>query len=182
MNGIQFKVQEARYFLNQLSNLVAKHDEFRFNLSAFLSAARSNIQILRDKYLSKPRFQAWYDNTMSDDLLRFFRDTRDVSVHEGLVSLNKEIEEGVVERIDYIEESGGTYTVRASATGEASEYFRPIVAIPMDSKLHIRTNFYWKFDDFPDDIDHKNDVIDLCNKYLERIEKLITDANDTFEI
>ena len=50
----QEKINEAHYFLEQLSALGNERDKFRYNLSAFLSAARSPLQYACNEASHKP--------------------------------------------------------------------------------------------------------------------------------
>lgn len=47
------KIQEAEYFLNQLRNIPQDSDEFMYNLSAFLNAWRSVLDVMLYDYAEK---------------------------------------------------------------------------------------------------------------------------------
>ncbi len=76
----QYKIGEAKFFLTRMEesgNRVA----FRYNLSAFLSAARSVIQYARKGSEDRGRLD-WYDGTVAgNEVLSFFKDKRDVNIH-----------------------------------------------------------------------------------------------------
>ena len=77
----QHKLDEAQYFLDRLGQL-PEPDSFRYELSAFLSAARSALQYALEEAKTKPGGQAWYDAQVSGKtLVKFFRDKRDISIH-----------------------------------------------------------------------------------------------------
>lgn len=78
------KIAEARYFLDQMRKPEIHDDRvvFGYNLSAFLSAARSALQYLRDASQSSNR-QSWYDTEMSvTRWCSVFKDLRDGNIHE----------------------------------------------------------------------------------------------------
>lgn len=82
MNEIK-KLEEAKYFFTQMMDYQQNRDIFIYNLSAFLSAARSVLQYAKEEAKSKPGGQAWYDNLMkSSPELKFFKDKRDLNVHD----------------------------------------------------------------------------------------------------
>jgi hypothetical protein len=55
---------------------------FTVELSAFMGAARSVLQYAGREAKLKPGGQRWYDQTMANPLLCFFRDMRNNSIHE----------------------------------------------------------------------------------------------------
>jgi hypothetical protein len=82
----QAKIEEARYFSEQLSALVNERDKFKFSLSAFLSAARSALQYACKEAKDKAGGQAWYDGQVTaKPVVKFFKDKRNVSIHEKSV-------------------------------------------------------------------------------------------------
>ena len=75
------KLLEAEYLLNQMIALQGDYYKFTFNLSAFLSAARSVLYFMREE-LKGSKNQTWFDNKMnSTDILKFFKSTRDLNIH-----------------------------------------------------------------------------------------------------
>src|ERR1051325_3352821 len=82
MNELK-KLQEARYFYTKMIDEQQNKDKFLYNLSAFLSAARSVLQYAKEEVKNKPSGQNWYDNLMnSSRILKFFKDKRDLNIHE----------------------------------------------------------------------------------------------------
>lgn len=55
------KIEEAQYFLDKLTNPDLEHPGFSFELSAFLTAARSALQYALEEARLKTGGQAWYD-------------------------------------------------------------------------------------------------------------------------
>ena len=79
----QDKIREARYFLDCLREQVTEHDpNFRYSLSAFLSAGQSGLQYLHRKAKSGNRVK-WYQQIVSGDtVLKFFKEQRNINIHE----------------------------------------------------------------------------------------------------
>ena len=184
MEPVRAKLDEAKYFLQQMESASAPHQRFKYNLSAFLSASRSVPQILLACYGAKSGFQAWYDKEMGNPLLAFFRDRRNESVHEGPVPLDTELETGnTVAEASLIEKVGDTYTVRASASGtSATEFDYIAMRLPWGTEFGIYANFRWVFDGFPNNLPHKNDVLGLCGLLVDELENLVADAETRFGI
>ncbi len=77
----QDKLDEAQYFLNRMGQSPGPRT-FRFDLSAFLSAARSALQYALEEAKSKSGGQAWYDAQISGNaVVKFFKDQRNISIH-----------------------------------------------------------------------------------------------------
>lgn len=73
----QQKLGEARYFLRQVQ-MTAKSphalNPLTWQLSAFLSAARSVLQYALEEAKTKPGGRAWYDQTVAGSpVIRFFK-------------------------------------------------------------------------------------------------------------
>src|SRR2546429_184321 len=85
------KLQEANYFRNRLKDAGGKKDEFRWNLTAFISAARSVTYIMQKEYRHRKGFWDWYqlkqDEMRADPLLRFIHDKRNEILHFGIVQV-----------------------------------------------------------------------------------------------
>ncbi len=76
------KFDEAEYFLQQMANCQSDRLPHRYNLSAFLSAARSVLQFANKEATSKPGGQTWYDSQVTTNpIVIFFRKRRNLSTH-----------------------------------------------------------------------------------------------------
>jgi hypothetical protein len=74
------KLAEARYFYSLMRQEVNDREKFTFNLSAFLSAARSVLLYALETPKNKNGGQQWYDNHIAaSSVLSFFRDKRDLT-------------------------------------------------------------------------------------------------------
>jgi hypothetical protein len=76
------KLAEATYFYSQMSADFNDRERFTYNLSAFLSSARSVLQYALEEAKTKSSGQQWYDNHMAgSSVLSFFKDKRDINIH-----------------------------------------------------------------------------------------------------
>ncbi len=79
------KLEEARHFLERMRQ-ATEPKGFQYELSAFLSAARSALQYALEEAKSKTGGQKWYDDAVKSlPLVSFFKEKRDLSVHEAPV-------------------------------------------------------------------------------------------------
>jgi hypothetical protein len=93
---------EAEYFLQRMRENSSDRDDFKYNLSAFLSAARSVRWVLCEEHKNKPNFERWWNSKrkwtrlkkgekLSDitDQVRaanvFFDETRNITIHKRSV-------------------------------------------------------------------------------------------------
>jgi hypothetical protein len=60
MSNGRIKLGEAQYFLGQMRDTVSDHEAFAYNLSAFLSAARSVTLLLQGEFAHTPGFKEWW--------------------------------------------------------------------------------------------------------------------------
>ncbi len=84
------KLKEAWYFYSRMVSKTDNRDNLLFDLSAFLSAARSVLQYAFKEAQTKPGGRQWYDNHMtSSKVLAFFKDKRNINVHTQPVQVNQ---------------------------------------------------------------------------------------------
>lgn len=77
------KFVEAQYFYSRMLQEIDNREHFDFNLSAFLSASRSVLQYALEEAGTNPRGKQWYSQQISSSsVLSFFRDKRDVNIHD----------------------------------------------------------------------------------------------------
>lgn len=76
------KLAEAKYFYSRMGATHGQSTVFNYNLSAFLSAARSVLQYSHKEARSKPGGQDWYSSQIrASSVLIFFKDKRNINIH-----------------------------------------------------------------------------------------------------
>lgn len=84
------KLLEAEYFLGALA--CSNGAELRYNLNAFLSACRSVTFVLQKSMAPVDGFKPWYAarqaEMRADAAMGFFLELRNISQHEGPVSID----------------------------------------------------------------------------------------------
>lgn len=83
MSEQEQKLKEAKYFYNEMVSKFKDefYDEFKFNLSAFLTATRSILQYTFE-YANQNGKTSDYNNLVSNNhILRFFKEKRDLNIH-----------------------------------------------------------------------------------------------------
>ncbi len=84
MKGIgscKLKLDEAKFFLEQLHKHYSHIKTFDYYLSAFISAARSVLWIMKQEYGERADWKDWYDKKkLSDEEERLFKQINDLRV------------------------------------------------------------------------------------------------------
>ncbi len=77
------KLEEAAYFLSRMYAERENRTHFRYEFSAFLSAARSVLQLALEQVKLTPGGPDWYQAAIArEPLISMFKDLRDSNIHE----------------------------------------------------------------------------------------------------
>ncbi|MCX5919602.1 MAG: hypothetical protein NTX30_23380 [Deltaproteobacteria bacterium] len=170
----QEKLDEAEYFYQRM--IVEQNNQlyFKYNLSAFLSAARSVLQYAAKDVdpantpSARPGAKAWYDcKITSSIILPFFRDTRDVNIHRSPVSpkSNTTLQVDDLFHAHFID--------HVSLNGQAPAETPPPPAVVREKELKPPPPPpEYKFTDWSG----TEDVPTLCRKYLGELEQFIKEG------
>jgi hypothetical protein len=198
--GVDEKVAEAEYFQKRLKEAYPR-DEFKFELSAFLSSARSVVDYLLEEYNQKcslgitsgdmltiPAFKAQATNTGNSNAITF------IAWYEPQVSrlgndpvgrvifsrrnLNIHRSQGSmnakVEIHEHITISESVMIVVKNEKGQVVD-IRKSEDAPRPGPKRTESRMSWYFDNLPAD-----EIPSVCEKYLNMIKKLVKDTRKTF--
>jgi len=100
----KMKIKEAEYFFAQMKDEQENREYFVFNLSAFLSAARSVLQYARKEAKAKEGGQQWHDNWISaSPILMFFKCKRNINIHDEPVKPSAHFQTTITEKVSISE-------------------------------------------------------------------------------
>ena len=160
----QKKLREARFFLSSMSAAARStrldEENFEFFLSAFLSAARSVLDVIRVE--GKRHYKAWYGGWKANlsgeerDLLQFINGQRIATVHQEGVEVQTEIEFVPITRVEF--------RGRHPAYG-IGWFMPPGVPLPQIG----RAVHYFERDE------SRQHVIETCSGYVAILQKLVQD-------
>jgi len=161
------KLDEARYFLGHLREL-PEPPSFRFELSAFLTAARTALQYALEEAQAKGG-QTWYDAHVSGKpLIKFFKDKRDINIHRTPVvptaSTDLTIRHGggISASVHLVARNPeGQITQEVTIGGSPTPPHQPNIVA-----------FSYAFSDWKG----PEDVLALCSQYLAEVESIISDG------
>jgi hypothetical protein len=95
MTDTRQKYLEASYFYACLVEKQTSRYEFRYILSAFLSAFRSVTFLMQKEFNKFPEFQIWYalqkDKMKSDEVFKLLHSKRTMTIHTNVVKPNAHI-------------------------------------------------------------------------------------------
>lgn len=156
------KLEEAQFFYRKMVEYKQKRNEFEFYLSAFLSAARSVLQYTLKEVKNKPGGQKWYNSLVHESIyIRFFKNKRDINIHEEPVSPATFIHLEITDTIIIAD--------KASVDGYSDN--TPVIKeiIPDINRPPVIQHVLYKFDDWQG----VDDVFYMCKIYLDELENVV---------
>ncbi len=169
------KIKEAEYFCKQMLDTQEDSEAFKYNLSAFLSAARSVLQFACEEARTKSKGLYWYDTYVSKKLIiSFFRDKRDFNIHQEPVKTRKDITLSLTEALSLSVSIGSIRIVHKDKNGNIiSESISENQSEPKPRKVKkqvpAKVTYRYSFDDWVGN----EDIPTLCQKYIDEL-KIIT--------
>ena len=166
-NSTRHKLNEANYFLDNMRKTYDDDAFFSFNLSAFLSAARSITLHMQKQYKSKENFNDWYEKQrekmQEDSELKHLISARNEDVHVEKMEI-KECGE-VTESFD------GKLTIINSR--DSIPLKNNQVEIPQNrQKRTIKRRYFKKYPNI--------DIIVFSENQLTKYEKLVMECETIF--
>lgn len=166
------KIQEAEYFLSKMSETINERESFNFNLSAFLSAARSVLQYALKEAYCRLNGQSWYDSAVQNrPVIRFFKDKRDVNIHEEPIKPSAEIHAEITETIFLSDSVSITITDKNGNISDKEIVPRPEPTRKIKSdKSTVNCRYLFR------DWSGTEDVADLSLQYIKELKEIVSDG------
>ena len=165
-NPTRHKNQEALYFLSKMNEFFKDDEIFAYNLSAFLSAARSITLYMQKQYKHQEGFDKWYCqkriNMSADPELQYCRHARNED-------LKKESVPTVATRI---KTSTIGVTIVEKGTPETEQVKEAKLRPPTKSNPETVRRFFQKFPD--------EDVREFCEEQLIKLTRIVKECEDLF--
>jgi len=178
----QQKYDEAEYFLEMMKENIEDRQKFRYNLSAFVSAARSVTFVLQKEFSKNPKFDTWYcEKQMQmrrDKLFKFFKDKRDYVIHKkGTIDTRAEIS-ATIDLPMTAPVSFEAIVIKADGTIENEKHSEPPAKLKFVPKSNDTEETKWFFKDWsePDE-----DAIALCARYIKELKTIVKEAESKFD-
>lgn len=166
------KIQESEYFLSKMNDTINERQFFNFNLSAFLSAARSVLQYALKEASPKLNGQSWYDSVVQNrPVVRFFKDKRNVNIHAEPIKPSAEIHVEITETISLSDAVSITITDKDGNISDQE------IVPRSESTRKIKSdepsvNYRYLFRDWSG----AEDVVDLSRQYIKELKEIVSDG------
>ena len=167
------KLKEAGYFYSRMVSEIDNRDNLLFDLSAFLSAARSVLQYAFKEAQTKYGGQQWYDNHItSSKVLAFFKDKRDINVHMQPVQVNQHTS---IQLTEVVRSSESIHIKKFDQTGRLiGEYSSEPSEPPAAPEIPPKVTHQFTFPDWSG----TEDVLQLCHLYLNELQCVVEDGQN----
>jgi len=181
--SVQDKLEKTRYFLSRMQETEGR-EGFRYNVSAFVSAAKSLTEIMQKKSQHLPGFRDWHRANISDPVhvqgsdWHILTETRRLTNHTDALRLDAPMEEVSIpfgtgdpgrdewnRRIRFEE-----YRQR-----ERNPFYRRPSRIVMPGQQVKEYRPRWFFPEI-----QNRDAFTVCREHYERLSKLVEEFVSTF--
>ncbi|MCK5493540.1 MAG: hypothetical protein KAJ14_10560 [Candidatus Omnitrophica bacterium] len=169
MTNTRDKLNEAKFFLEEMKRVSLDVDKFRYMFTAFLAASRSITQIMQKEYSGIDGFKEWYakkqEEMKNNGDLKYLLRQRNISSHI------RPILPRPIRAIDHLT-TGDEMTVVITGTGNINNLVKAVVYTP-PIKETISTTYY-----FEDMLEKGKDVVTVCQEALKAIENIVNECEN----
>ena len=165
----QNKIKEAQYFYSLMNTEFDDREKFIYNLSAFITAARTVLQYVFKEAKEKPGGERWYKKLFSDSkVLGFFRDMRNINIHDEPIKPSQHITAVITGKVGI---SSLLSMIHFDSKGNILGQYSSDTKKPMPKENDIPTEIKtrYKFSDWIGD----EDVMSLSQTYLIELQSMV---------
>ncbi len=178
VTDLQEKLNEAQYFLGRMKAVGNDREHFRWNLSAFLSAARSVTMIMNVQYTRFDGYKDWLTGKIKEadsrtgGIIKYLNEQRRLTVHIRPLKPSAFIEVNLTMHLDIgINPAFITGTSATLATRALPQQLK----IERTAVEETRKQTYF-FDDIKD-----RDILSICGSYIEETKAMVLECEQKFE-
>jgi len=168
----RFYLDAARFHYQQMELNFQDATKFKYYLLAFLPIARSVTLVFKKQFHDKEKLMAWYFTKVKEwgnnKIMRFFTEMRDVAVHKRTPEMRSTSK--ITWATDF--NVGNPPPVEIERTKDGREIWRG--ELPIKSSKVVE----YSFSELPKWFDENPDVMYLCSKYLDELQKFVTEAEN----
>ena len=188
MTRTRDKLNEAQYFLNRMeetqksinASTANSRNAFRYDLNAFITAARSITYAMQKDFKRVSGFEDWYevkqDEMRNDEVMSFFHEQRNISIHQGSIEPKGHTMITITENLGISDSVSITET---NADGsEETVVPQPEQTHPTNENLaEVKIEQEWFFDKFL-----PNNVLTVCNVQIAKLRQIVNECESQFSI
>lgn len=172
------KLLESKYFLECMTETQSNRDAFKYNLSAFLAAARSVTAIMQKEFDKVSGFKGWYKEIQAklqcDDTTRLLKDKRDITIHQQPVRPHAHVNVSITERMA-LSDSMSIVIIRADGTVERRESEPTPSPMPTKTETKTESEWQWYFDELPE-----KDIVTVCKEHITKLDIIVEECESRF--
>ena len=178
ITDLQEKLNEAQYFLRRMKEVANDREHFRWNLSAFLSAARSVTMIMNVQYARSDGYEGWLDGKIKEadlrtgGMVKYLKEQRRLTVHVRPLRPSAFIQVDLTMHLD-IGINAPTVITGTSSTLATKSISQPL---KVESTVESTRKQTYYFDDIKD-----RDILSICGSYIEEIKAIAAECERKFE-
>lgn len=178
MSDTREKLLESKYFFERMTETQPDRYAFKYNLSAFLAAARSVTAIMQKEFDKVSGFKDWYENIQaklqSDDTMKLLKDKRDVTIHQQPVRPHAHVSVSITEHIA-LSDSVSIVITRADGTVERLESEPTPSTVPARTETITEPEWQWYFDELPE-----KDIVTVCKEHIAKLDTIVEECESRF--
>ncbi len=171
MTNTRDKLNEAKYFLEEMKRVASDTSQFRYELTAFLAASRSVTQIMQKEFTEKSGFSDWYARKQKEmennPILKYLHRQRAITYHERPVLSYP------IRVTDQISDNAGMQ-VTLMGTGSSLSLSSGYIDFPV---IQPTTKIRYYFDDIPE---KEKDVVTICQEALNALKAIVIECENNF--
>jgi hypothetical protein len=185
VSATRTKLEEARFFLSQMEAAQFQHPTFAYHLSAFVSAARSVLWVMRHEFHEVPGWDTWYElcKASAEDrtFLKSLNDLRVAAVKFATPPVQNHLEvqipkEGVTpELVQFLTRYAGrqvSVTIDPSGTRSATAEREDSIEF-----TGLGARLFPVVAEFPDE-----NVVSVCHRYVQWLSALVLECEARFGV
>jgi len=174
------RLKEVEILFDRMKNSTSNHIEFRTNLNAFISLARTITWVMKKEFSKNPQFKEWYktkENEMKkDDTFDFFKNIRNTVVHEKSVG-----KIAIMTKLGTLTTNGSTLIPLPKFDKDGNVKFHEIDKATIEGMpanyIKTTTTLQYTFDGKLGE-----NAIDLCSLYLQKLKNIVTECHSRFSL
>ncbi len=178
MTNSRAKLLETKYFLDCMTKNQIECDTFKYNLSAFLAAARSVTLIMQTEFSKVLGFNQWYKNKQTemenDSTMNIMNNKRRMTIHVTPVIATEHTNINISLQLN-IPSPSVSIEVRNSHGNVVEQRESRSEPPPPHSAPKVTTETLWYFEELPN-----TDVLTLCKKYIDYLDALVSECESRF--
>lgn len=176
MTNTKSKLLEAKYFLECMKENSFDRDMFKYNLSAFLAAARSVTLIMQKEFNKVCGFKKWYTEKQfkmqNDKTMTLLNSKRNMTIHQQSVTPHAHVNVGIVERLTVSDSISFVITHKDGTVERGGDDHIPPIT---PTKIDVTYKWQWYFEELPEKY-----IVTVCKEHIFKLETLVTECESSY--